>query len=222
MKIGTLITGAGVVTTFAGQARCDMFMTIGDVDTANPLSAIQVEVGGKTILNINSAALITAWMKYLCETAGAGVVGLVLKFSTGEINQSTTYRLTNAGVTVPDIYVFSTAPKGVPLEVSSKTINAQSVESFERFSALFIETPANIAYAEIMFMNGHAEQLAAIDIDSLFTLTNQTETNGRLGTVSVIDNSKQTIKSVKIYTNAVGACTVLVGKLPDAIFKTLS
>lgn len=215
-----MITGAGIVTVIAGQAQLEEFILIGDVDTTNPLSAIQIEVSGQTVLNINSAALITAFMKWAMETAG-GVVGLMLKVSTGRINKSTTYRFTNAGATTPNIFAFSDSQTGIPIEVASKTINASSYETFEKFSVLFIETPANFNYADITFSDGHQSQLSIEEVDALFALKNQSEANGRLGTCSVISNTDQSIKTVKIYTTA-SALTVLQAKLPDAAFKALN
>lgn len=234
MKIGTLLGGAAVVTTISGQAQCDEYMVIGTPGTANPLQAIQVEVGGKTVLNINSAALITAWMKYLVEALN-GAVGFIVKISTGQINQSTTYRLTNAGATVPDIYVFSDSEDGVPLEVASKTINSNSAETFRKFSALFLETPANLSYADVRFRHDtgrkdgsgkrivsyHTEQLSSFELNALFSLTNQADATGTLGTVTVIDNSRQTIDEVTIYTNGVGNLTVLVARIPNELIKSL-
>lgn len=99
-RIGTLTTGAGIVTILGGQSQLENMLLIGDVDTTNPLRAIQVETEGKTILNINSVALISAFMKWQMELT-ASTVGLLLKLATGRINKTTTYRLTNDGVTTP-------------------------------------------------------------------------------------------------------------------------
>lgn len=218
-RIGQLTTGAGVVTVIAGQAQLEEFLLIGDVDTTNPLTAIQIEVAGQTVLNINSAALITGFMKWAMELT-ASTVGLMLKVATGQIVASTTYRLTNGGATTPNIFAFSDNKTGIPIEVASKTINPSSFETFEKFSVLLLETPANVAYADITFRDGHQSQLTIEEIDALFALKNQSEANGRLGTVSVINNTDQTIRRVKIYTTA-SALTVLQAKLPDAAFQAL-
>lgn len=220
-KIGTLLAGAGVTTPIVGQKKCDQFLLIGDVDTANPLSGLVVEVGGVAKINIADAqTLVTAFAKWTQELCGA-TVGMLFKLATGVINESTTYRLTNAGATTPDIFAYSEAPKGANIEVATDTLNASSSQSYQRFSALFIQTPANVSSIEIQFSNGHRDTFAMVEIDARFSLYNQAEANGQLGGVSIIDNTDQSITAVRINTNAVGALTVLIAKLPDSYFNAL-
>lgn len=220
-QIGTLTTGAGVTTVVAGQSRCDMFLLLGDVDTANPLQGLSVEIEGVSTVSIaNAATLLTAFAKWQQELTAA-VVGVLFKIATGTIFKSTTYRFTNAGATTPVIQAFSEAPEGVPFIAATDTINALSSQVYERFSALFIQTPANIGTIEVQFVNGHRETMLIAESDARFSLFNQSEADGRLGGVSVIDNSEQEIESVKINTNNTGACTILAAKLPDEAWKVL-
>lgn len=219
-QIGTLITGAGITTPIVGQPQCEEFMTIGDCDTANPLQGIQVEIDNLNFINIQGAqTLVTAVMKWLCQMTGA-TVGQVLKIATGQIAKATNYRLTNAGATTPAILAASTAPNGVPIVAGTKTINASSNEYFQKFSALFIQTPANVQSIDVDFNNGHRQTYTVIDIDSLFAMTRPSEADGRLGGVSVIDNTGGIIKGVRIYTTA-AALTVAVVKLPDASYEVM-
>jgi len=218
--LGVLITGAGVQTTFAGQAQLEQYIVIGDVDTTNPLQGIAVEVDGNTIINIQSAPLITAFMKWQMETVGA-VVGLMLKVATGMIPRNATYRFTNAGATTPSVFVSSDAPNGVPILATTKTININSFEDFSKFSALFLTIPANVSSVEIVYNNGHKATLTITEVNALFALNNQAEADGLLGACSVIDNTKQEIKSVRVFAGAT-AVTVLIAKLPNAAFDALS
>jgi hypothetical protein len=221
-QIGTLLTGAGVTTTISGQAQTDQYLLLGDVDTPNPLQGIQVEVDGTTFFNIQSAVLITAAMKWLMETAGAGVIGLLLKVATGSIKRTTTYRFTNSGATVPAIFAFSEqgAGGGLPVVAGTKGINAVSYDDFSQFSALMVDLPANVSTWEIVFTDGTKSTLTTVEVDALFALSNQTEANGKLGTVTVLDNTARNIATVRINTTA--AVTVLILKLPQAAFDALN
>lgn len=218
--LGALITGAGVQTTFAGQAQCEEFVVIGDVDTANALRGLQIEIDGTTYININSALLMAAFQKWQMEVVGA-VIGLTLKVATGQIKKSTTYRFTNDGVTTPTVRVFSDSRNGVPILASTKSINASSFDDFSKFSALFITDPANVSEVEIVFADGHKATMTIEEVDAYFAFKNQSEANGRLAGVSVIDNTDQMISAVRIFTGGT-AVTVLIAKLPNAAFEALT
>lgn len=219
--LGALVTGAGVQTSFTGQSQLEQFYLIGDVDTTNPLQAFQVEVGGQAFITIPSAALVTAFMKWQMQDAGT-VVGLLFKTGTGKVPVTTNVRFTNAGATTPNIYAFSAQDNGVPFSVAPVSVNSSSYLDFDKFSALFIETPANVADVEITFSDGSRATMTPVEVDALFSLQNQSESNGRLGTVSVIDNRDQKIQRVRVNTNSSGACVVLKIKVPDAAWRVLN
>lgn len=226
-QIGTLTTGAGVTTNIVGQKKLDMFLLFGDVDTANPLQGLTIELDGVAYFSVaNAATLLTAFAKWQMESIGASV-GVMFKVATGSIEGSVNYRLTNSGATTPAIYAYSEISNGVPFYVSTDTINALSSQVYEKFSALFLQTPANVASVEIEFyldpenkaMGTYRELMAPAEVDAYFAIFNQSETDGRLGGVSVIDNTRQNISQVKVNTNNTGACTILQAKLPDDEFK---
>lgn len=218
-QIGTLLTGAGVVTPIVNQSQCDSVITIGDVDTANPLQGITVEVDGVAFINIQSAAtLVTAFMKWLNNLAPS-VVGMCLKVATGKISRNTNYRFTNAGATTPAIQAYSDNGDGVPVIAGTKGINALSYEDFTKFSALMIQTPANVSAVDVVFTNGHKQTMSVIDLDTLYNMQRSGEADGRLGGVTVIDNTGSTIKAVRIY--ATTAVVILIVKLPDASFDAM-
>jgi len=219
-QIGTLTTGAGVQTVIAGQSQCEEYLLIGDVDTANPLQAIQVEIDGTPYITINTAVLITAYMKWLMQTAGAAV-GLLFKVSTGMIKKNTTYRLTNAGATTPAIFAFSDSKNGIPFIATSKQINPSAYEDFEKFSALMVTAPANVSSIEMSFADGHRATMSAAEAAALTALRFETETDGYLGTCLVIDNTNQNIVGCRIFC-VTTALTVLVVKLPNEAFKILN
>jgi len=219
-QIGTLVTGAGVTTVISGQSQCEEIIVLGSVSTANPLQGIQVEVDGQPFININNQpALLAAWSKWMSQFVST-LVGVVIKVATGKIPRSTTYRFTNNGATTPIIYAFSDNADGVPFIVATKQINAASYEDFEKFSALFIGTPANLASAEVVFTNGHKTTMTFQELDALFALKNPTEANGELLGVTVIDNRDQSIQSIRM--NCSAANTILIAKIPDAAYKALT
>lgn len=222
-QIGTLTTGAGVESIFT-LGSCPQSIVLGDIDTANALSGIQIEVDGTPFVNIKgSSNLCNAFAKWGNETInGTGVVGLAFHVATGKINRASTVRLTNAGVTTPAVRVFSDNQNGVPFIAAVKGIPVNSFEDFSRFSALIIDPPANVNNIEINFVDGHRETWTVQDADAYFNLSNQAEADGRLGGCTVIDNTQQNIASVRVNAGSSAAVNVLIVKLPDAAFKALT
>lgn len=221
--IGQMTTGDGIVTVLGGRSHADEFIVIGDVDTANPLEGLNVEIDGVTYINVvDNAAIIQAyaqWMMKRTGAAGSTLPGLVIKVATGNVPQSTTYRFTNAGATTPNIYAFSDNDVGVPFMLGTKTINASSYLDFKKFSALFIGTPANVSSVEIVFKSGRKETMTMQEVGALFAMQQDSEANGYLAGVGVIDNTKQTIKSVRVYCTA--DTVMAIAKIPDAAFQVL-
>lgn len=220
--IGALVTGAGVVTTFSGRAACDQFIMIGDADTANPLTGLQVDIDGESIINITgNANLVTCFMKFMKQMT-ASTVGLLSVIATGKTGKNATYKFTNAGATTPNIFAFSQAASGYPIRAAVKGINANDWQEFTKFSALFIHPSANVGSIDIEFENGHREPgLTVAEVDSLLMVTDNTEANARLDSAStVIDNRPflgNQIKKVRV--NATTAVSVCVVKLDDQDYK---
>lgn len=220
-NLGALITGAAVQTTFAGQSGCDEYIVIGDVGTAIPLTGIQVEVDGTPFINIqNSQPLVQSFSKWLMEFSGT-LVSNMFKVATGRIARNTTYRFTNAGATTPQVRVFSDSSNGIPYMATTKQINISSFEDFEKFSALMLTLPASVSSVEIVFMDGHKATMTIEEVNGLFALKNQSEAGGLLAACSVIDNTDQSIKSVRVFAGAT-AVTVLIVKLPNEAFTALT
>lgn len=223
-QIGSLLGGAGVVTTFSGQAQCDQYIVIGTVATATPITGLSIEIDGNPFVNVTSAqTLLAAWAKWRMNTVNsAAIVGLCFRVTTGRIRKPTTYKFTNAGATTPAVFVFSDSDNGIPIQAATNSINQSSNADYEKFGALFVQTPANIASYEVEFMNGYKVTLTTIEMDTYLALMYDTEASGQLGGVTVIDNSMKIFKSIRINTNGVGACLVMMVKLPQAAFDILN
>lgn len=224
-QIGTMLTGAGVVTVIAGQSQCESMLVIGDVDDTFALQGVQVEIDGVPFLNIaNQAVLLAAYAKWMgLASGGAATYALpsILKLATGRINRNTTYRLTNNGATTPNVYAYSDASNGVPLLVGVKQVNATSYEDFVKFSALLLSVPANINNCEIVFADGTRSTMTIFEVQALFAMKYPSEATGMIGGVLVIDNRDQSIQSVRVNTLAT-AVNVLITKIPDAAFAVLN
>jgi len=220
-QIGTLVTGAGVVTTISGQSQCEQFLLLGTVATANPLQGLQVEIDGTTYFSVvNQAALLSAYAKWLSGFVST-LEGVIFKIATGNIpSKNTTYRLTNNGATTPGIFAWSDNDQGIPFVVSTTQINPSSYMDFEKFSALFIGTPGNVSSVEIVFNSGRKSTLTQVEVDAYYAYkAPTTEANGQLLGCTVIDNTDQSIKSVRIYCSA--ANTILIAKIPDVAYAAL-
>jgi hypothetical protein len=219
-RIGTLLTGAAVVTPITGLSYVDPYIVVGDVDTATPLTGLQVEIGGETTINIvGSTPLVSAYAKFLSQVTGS-IVGLIIKIATGRIYLPSSLRFTNGGVTTPLIYNFGDSGNGKPIRAISQGINALSNQVFDKFTALMITPSANAGNIDFQFKDGTSCTMTVEEVDSLFALQNQTEANGRLDpVVTTIDNRAGEIAWVRV--NATTALTVLVVKFSDPDFVEL-
>lgn len=219
-RIGTLLTGAAVVTPITGLSYVDPYIVVGDVDTATPLTGLQVEIGGETTINIvGSTPLVSAFAKFLSQVTGP-IVGLIIKIATGRIYLPSSLRFTNGGATTPVIYNFGDSGNGKPIRAISQGINALSNQVFDKFTALMITPSANAGNIDFQFKDGTSCTMTVEEVDSLFALQNQSEANGRLdAVVTTIDNRAGEIAWVRV--NATTALTVLVVKFSDPDFVEL-
>lgn len=224
-QIGTLVTGAGVVTTIGPNNGCEQYIVIGDVDTAMPLRGLNVQVNDKPTINIvGSQPLMSAFSKFMSQVAGT-VTGLVIKIGTGKLPGKATYRFTNDGVTTPAIFAFSgqqLQDKSFPIKAVTVGINAASYEDFTNFSALMITPSANVGDLEVTFRDKARTKttISVIEADALFTMGHPAQADGRLdAVVTTIDNRDGSIESVRV--NATTAVTVLKISLDDADFAEL-
>lgn len=226
-EIGTLGAGIGAVTVIAGQSQCDQYIVIGTVEPDIQLSALSVEIDGTPFIQIVGANLVKAFTKYKMEMGGLDAGGdycpaNMIKIATGSIRRNTTFRFTNDAAGAATIYAFSEAGKGVPFIATTKQINATSYEVFDKFSALIMDSVANISNLEISFRDGSKSTLTIPEVNGLFALKNNSNPGGLLGACACLDNSDQSIESVRISTGAGGPASVLTVKLPDEAFKLLN
>jgi hypothetical protein len=219
-QIGTLVTGAGIVTPIPGLSYVDQYIVLGDVDTAIPVTGLQVEIAGETTINIvASTPLVSAFSKFMSQFC-ATVVANVIKIATGRIYAPSTLRFTNGGATTPGIFNFGDEGNGKPIRAISVGVNSQSNQVFNKFSALMITPSANAGNIDFQFKDGTQVTMSIAEVDALFAIKNPTQADGRLdAVVSTIDNREGKIEWVRV--NATTALTVLVIKLSDQDFQEL-
>lgn len=219
-RIGTLVTGNGIVTPITGLSYVDPYLVLGDVDTATPLTGLQVDIGGENTINIvGSTPLVSAFAKFMQQFCGT-IVGIVIKIATGRIYKPTSLRFTNGGATTPDILNFGDGGNGKPIRAISQGINALSNQVFDKFTCLMITPAANVGNVDFQYKDGTSVTMTIPEVDALFAMRNPAEANGRLdAVVSAIDNRDGQIAWVRV--NATTAVTVLVVKFSDPDFQEL-
>lgn len=225
MQIGTLTTGAGVLTQLVGLAQLEENIVIGSVDTAMPLQGLKVVVGSKTIIDIQgSVPLVSTFAKFMQRVVGSGVVGLILKIAKGRIIKTgCSLIFTNGGATTPNIYAYSdngVAGDSQPLTAVTVTVNALSNQTFNAipnssdpgFAGLFVTPVANVSSFDVVFADGTSQNMTVIEANALFATKNDTQATGVLdAAVAGFDNRDLSIQNVRVNTNATaGGVTVMI------------
>jgi hypothetical protein len=209
-QITTLITGAGAITSVLAQDNLDQYITIGDCDTAMPLQGLQVDINSVQQINIvASQPLMSAFAKLMSQFC-ATIVGIVLKVATGKIRGNTNYRFVNNGVTTPAIFASSGGDiGGNPVNAIMDSVQATSNKTYSGFKYLLVTPVANIGSFDVGFTDGSSNTaMTVIEADSLFSIKNPTEANGRVDqAVTGFDNRDNSIAWVRV--NATTAVSVL-------------
>jgi hypothetical protein len=204
---GPMTTGDNVITTFT-RNYVDQFLMIGSVDTNNVVKRISIQVGGVVRQLLTGAPIIGAMMKYMMEfLGGADVkVGLLFKMANGFIpDQNVIIDLTNSGANTPVVYGFSTNRRnGVPVVsgmeqvIVDSSLEWDNTDPSRSFTALFFES-TNLDYAQVEFVDGYSVPLNALELNAIFAIENQTDADGQLNAVTVIDNQLGNIKKITLW-----------------------
>jgi hypothetical protein len=213
-KIGTLTTGAGVVTTLTLQ-NIYQFILIGTVDAANALRALNVNLAGNDTINIIGASFVDAFTKLVT----AGLLGAdvtkarVIPIGDGSAgNVAAQYRLTNDGATTPDIFGFGTAKFENPVTAQMISVNSLSKQSFAGFSFLLVDT-SNVSEVNATFGDGWQDRFDLADLAALTCLSeNILDADGKLAGLTVIDG--QLVEECTIYAGAGGSVSVCIVNIP--------
>lgn len=212
-SIGTMTTGAGVVTSLT-QQFLPQYLQIGNADDAVILQDLNVSTRGGTFVELTDQDRIQVLAKLDMQLiAGGASIPNKIRLSNGEILERTQFSLENAGVTTPEIYGNSTgrSPDRTVREVVENNLLANQQETFEDFEFLYM-LPANVTRCEIIFANGYQDTFTVPELEGLFAEYFDTEANllidGHL-VIAGYANPISPIASCKVYNGAGGATVVV-------------
>lgn len=195
-QIGTLIGGAGVVTTINLQYVPE-FIVVGSSFTPTDvdLDAISWNVSGQELVNINGNAALNAFAKF----KGNGdlvnqIITQIFQTGFGYLgNQQFQVRFTNAGATTPDIFAFSRRRgNSRVLTAAQQVVLDGANQRYSGFLALMFDA-TNVTRVDMTFKNAATKEtftdsLTPAELATLFGLDNISE-DGLLSALTVIDNT---------------------------------
>lgn len=195
-QIGTLVTGAGVVTTI-NQNWVPQYILVGDVSTKLPITQLAYSLSGKEKLNLSGQPLIQAFSKFgKSSILGATIqVAQLLEITDGYYgNTQFQLRLTNVGITTPGIFGFSDGMgRGRCIVSTNVTVLTNTNTTFQGFVALGFDA-TNVNTVDLTFLNrenGQEYQEAGLSPDELnayFNIQNPSDLAGQLSDQTYIDN----------------------------------
>ena len=212
-KVATLGAGAGVDTVI-NLSYVPEFIQIGSSSDNVPITDFSVAVSGRDIINIVGNALISAYAKWLLKTSqtnlGAQTIPSVLKIGDGLVSDKTAQvSMTNAGGTTPDIFAWSTSQGSELLTAGTETLQALSNRIFEAFEALMFD-PVNVDYADVVYVDGTIQKMEVSELQAMAAFSLDTEQNGMLSSILVVDNIDGRIERLNLRAAAGGSVNVLV------------
>lgn len=224
-QIGTLTTGAGVVTTFNLQ-YVPQYVVIGSAfNAANvDISAISWSISGSEKVNISGVAAINAYAKYKNQGDLTNqLVNQVFMIGFGYLhNKQFQLRITNNAAATPDVFAFSRTKNGSGrvLTAAQQVVVDGANQRFQNFLSLQF-LPTNVSKMDAVFRNAktgelYTETLQPEEIAALFGLDNISE-GGTLSTIAVVDNinllNKQgiMIESVNLFASGANVTVTVEG-----------
>ena len=217
-QIGTMTTGAGVVTSL-NLPYCPQFLLVDNSYTGTfDLTNIDVSINGQSTVSLIGADDIDAVAQIKSHpSVDDGNVLMALELANGEINSPTLIRLTNEGANPNAIYGVSSQVGTAPYRYSQFTINPTSNAIFEQFDSVLINSsPTNIDSIEIQWVDGYKDRYAPQELPALFKSLYAAESLGMFsvtGDINWINNEDGNIANATVYTNATGSATCTVGRI---------
>lgn len=217
--IGTLVTGAGVLTSF-DKDKLHQFIQIGTIDTDLPITTFLVTISGQTYINIVGQSFVQGFAKLVTAgLLGADVKkGMLLPVSSGGAgNVACNYSMKNAGATTPSI--FGKSIQGYDPSLGHVTANMVAIQDgdsrgFEGYDYLLVD-PTNLQddVSSFIFQSGWSE--AALNLSELPAITSLSEAvldaDGKLAGLVLID--AEIVAACQLFASG-GKVDVLVINLP--------
>jgi hypothetical protein len=217
-QIGTMTTGAGVVTSL-NLPYCPQFLIVKNVYSGTfDLTNIDVSINGQSTVSLIGADDIDAVAQIKSHTSDADANNMMaLELSNGEINAPTLIRLTNEGANTNSIFGVSSQVGTAPYRYSQFTINATSNQIFQDFDSVLINSSvANIDSIEIQWVDGYKDRYAPQELPVLFRSLYSAEDTAQFsatGDIAWINNEDGNIANCTVYTNSTGSSTCTVGRI---------
>ena len=217
-QIGTMTTGAGVVTSL-NLPYCPQFLVV-DTTYAGTfdLTNLDVSINGQSTVSLIGADDIdaVAQIKALASEMDENII-MALELANGEINAPTLIRLTNEGANTNSIFGVSSQVGTAPYRYSQFTINATSNQIFQDFDSVLINSsPTNIDSIEIQWVDGYKDRYAPQEIPVLFKSQYAAQGSSQYSAtkdIAWINNEDGNIANVTVYTNSTGSATCTVGRI---------
>jgi hypothetical protein len=197
MKIGTLTTGVGVVSTITLQHVPE---AIGFV-AATQLTGFKAEVLGEGVICDLDAAGLTAEGKH--RQIGTPTNGYVVPLADGIIKGKTlTLTFTNSAAQTPDVFAFGDNIGSIYVRTNKTTVLLNNNTMFEKFGALFLPSLAA------------GDKVTATYEDGLTQIWDRDDIALKSGSFQnvagyVIDNLEGNIKSVQVLVAATQTAYVM-------------
>ena len=220
-QIGTMTTGAGVVTSI-NLPYCPQYLLIDNsYSTTFDLTNIDVSINGQSTVSLIGADDIDAVASIRSQDAGAANAadGLIMamELANGQIDAPTLIRLTNEGANTNAIYGVSQGVGTSAYRYSQFTVNATSNQTFSEFDSVLINSsPTNIDSIEIQWVDGFKDRFDPLELPALFRNQYSAYDNSQFSAtadIAFINNEDGNIANITCYTNATGSATCTVGRI---------
>ena len=222
-QIGTMTTGAGVVTSL-NIPYCPQYLMIDNPYAGTfDLTNLDVSINGQSTVSligaddIDAVAQIRSQDSDATSSGGDGGLIMALELANGQINAPTLIRLTNEGANTNAIYGVSAAVGTSAYRYSQFTVNATSNQTFSEFDSVLINSsPTNIDSIEIQWVDGFKDRYDANELPVLwrsqYSAQNSSQFSGNAD-IAWINNEDGNIANCTVYTNATGSATCTVGRI---------
>lgn len=194
MKVGTLTTGAAVVTVVTLNYLPAALYYI----ATTQLQGIKVTVAGDgVILDLDAAGLnaVSGIRRY-----GAVANSFIIPLADGFVpNKVVEITFTNSAAQTPDIYGYS-LKKGIAYIISrQQKVLASSGATFEKFAQLAFASPTTSDEINIGFVDGHVQKVVSVELLGIYTYySNETDSycidniDGAINYVNLIPSTDRT------------------------------
>lgn len=220
-QIGTMTTGAGVVTSI-NLPYCPQYLVLANTYTGTfNLTNIDVSINGQSTVSLIGADDIDAVAQVRAQPtidgAGGYNVAMALELANGQINAPTLIRLTNEGAGTDAILGVSSGVGTSAYRYSQFTVNATSNQTFSEFDSVLINSsPTNIDSIEIQWVDGFKDRYDADELPVLWRSMYASEGLSQFSAtqdIAFINNEDGNIANCTVYTNATGSATCTVGRI---------